>query len=165
MKYYYIIALVIVSALLGACSNKSTEQKEMEKALGYYTKGKYEIQSFSLDSTITLADEVANRLYCFESRLFTDKEWGEVFGDNSNYIKDSTMVSYLKTIERDYPKLWDKPTFREYSLLYKSGNVISKVRGRFTIDGVLVQLDFDGQPPMVFGNVFTIPEYYEYLNR
>lgn len=159
MKKMIFVFVVIATLFVLPSCNK--EKKIMEETLVSALKSpsSYKFINFKEVETVTLADEVEDRLEHYNFRLKLDKT-------NVNIVK---MIEYLNNVKGKYSNIYNKPSFKTYELTYEAVNgfgasLKDTCYGRFNMKGELVAIKFEEDGSWnLLGNFFSIPDYYNMI--
>lgn len=190
-KMIFVFVAIATLFVLTSCNK---EKKIMEDTLVSALKSpsSYKFIDFKEVETVTLADEVEDRLEHFNFILEYDikpdietatnaiknykgnhtlvSQFQQCLNEtNKRYTNTVNLIQYLNNIKTKYPNLYNKPTFKVYELTYEAVNSFGAslkdtCYGRFNMKGELVAIKFEEDGSWnLLGNFFSIPDYYNMI--
>ena len=182
MKNIIFIILLFTSLLFSSCN---VEYTKMKKALGDEVTH-YSCADFKKHSTTTVGDEIAEQLKFYRSELHWDNSFYEAYKEglgtgnpitddkekmdyyNEKIARDHCMIEYLESINKNYPRLFNKVSFTTYKMSYlykndKGDTDFDICFGKFDDNHNMVAFKPNAKAKWkIFGNTVSIPGYEKY---
>lgn len=191
MKLLKSIIILLAGFVIASCGYvKSPEQRAMEKMLSknYESVSVFDFEEYE---TITLCDEVEQKIKVFQWKLNWDKSFCNAYTDKEDdpiisiyptdyilakkafyeneIVKDNNMLVWLNCIDEIYPELYNEVSFITYKISYlgtdKDGNKThTNCYGRFNRSGDMVafKLTIDSNWNLL-GEQVSIPNYRDFI--